>query len=101
MAQVSKTARRVSHTFMIRAPEARSAKLVGAFNGWDVEATAMRKNEYGQWTATLELAPGRYEYKYVVDGQWRREDACEESDRGCPHCVPNAFGSMNCVLNLV
>jgi len=37
--------------------------------------------------------PGRYEYRFVVDGQWRDDPACTER-------VPNGFGSENCVLRV-
>lgn len=100
MAQKNQTQKLVSHTFVRRAPDAKKVLLAGAFNGWDPASTPMRKKENGVWTVTLDLAPGRYEYKFVIDGEWRREEACEESDRGCPHCVPNPFGSMNCVVNI-
>lgn len=96
----SKTRKRPSHTFATRAPDAKNVRLAGSFNGWDPEATPMRRNEHGVWMVTLQLEPGRYEYKYVVDGTWRCEEACEQSHRGCPHCVPNDFGTWNCVFNL-
>ena len=100
MEQKKDVRRRQSRTFVRRAPEAKTVRLSGTFNGWDPEATPLRKQRNGMWTVTIELEPGRYEYKYVVDGRWLREEACEENDRGCPHCVPNAFGSKNCVLSV-
>jgi hypothetical protein len=36
------------------------------------------------------VMPGRYEYRFLRDGNW-------ENDRSCSGCVPNDFGSLNCV----
>ncbi|MBI3875935.1 MAG: glycoside hydrolase family 13, partial [Verrucomicrobia bacterium] len=36
------------------------------------------------------LAPGRYEYLFVVDGRWL-------SDPGADEAVPNRFGGWNSV----
>jgi len=77
-------------TFSILAPEARSVKLVGDFSGWEENPVDLKKLKSGQWKATLPLAEGRYEYRYLVDGQW-------QDDPNCPTRVPNAFGGQNCV----
>jgi len=39
------------------------------------------------------LTPGRYEYRFLVDGQWRNDPECAE-------CVANPFGSENCVIHV-
>ena len=44
--------------------------LAGSFNNWSTSATKMTKNSDGVWSATVDLEPGVYEYKYVVDGEW-------------------------------
>lgn len=77
-------------TFSILAPEARSVKLVGDFSGWEENPVDLKKLKSGQWKATLPLAEGRYEYRYLVDGRWH-------DDPNCPTRVPNAFGGQNCV----
>jgi 1,4-alpha-glucan branching enzyme len=76
--------------FEFSAPEAREVCLVGDFNGWDSHANPLKKATNGLWKATLPLAPGRYEYRFLADGQW-------ENDPSCSCCVPNQFGSKNCV----
>jgi len=76
--------------FEFSAPEAREVSLTGDFNGWDTRANTMKKTRNGLWKATLLLAPGRFEYRFVADGQW-------ENDPSCYCCVPNPFGSKNCV----
>ena len=42
--------------------------LAGSFNNWVPKA--MRKQKDGSFACTVELSPGTYEYKFVVDGQW-------------------------------
>jgi hypothetical protein len=39
------------------------------------------------------LPPGRYEYKFIVDGEWI-------PDPSEPHEVVNAFGSTNSVVEV-
>jgi len=76
--------------FEFLAPEARAVHLAGDFNQWDANAHPMKKDKNGKWATTLSLKPGRYEYRFVVDGKW-------ENDPACSNCVPNEFGSCNCV----
>lgn len=49
---------------------AKHIALAGEFNGWDKTATSMEKTDGGRWLASVNLKPGRYEYKFVVDGDW-------------------------------
>jgi hypothetical protein len=49
-------------------PSAYSVALAGTFNNWDSQSHAMTKDEEGTWSVVLELTPGRYEYKFVVNG---------------------------------
>ncbi|MFM1804883.1 MAG: hypothetical protein RL136_1762 [Planctomycetota bacterium] len=44
--------------------------LAGEFNGWSPDATPMERMGDGAFRATVELAEGRYPYKFVVDGRW-------------------------------
>jgi hypothetical protein len=54
----------------------------------------MKRVRKGQplFVAVLDLAPGRYEYRYVCDGEW----LC---DPNAP-CVPNEHGSENSVVEV-
>ena len=77
--------------FEFPAPAAQAVYLVGSFNNW--EAThRMQKDKKGIWKINLSLMPGRYEYRFLVDGKWENDPACPSSS-----CVPNEFGSSNCV----
>ena len=51
----------------------------------------MRPGSEGTWKATVWLPAGRYEYRFVVDGQWISDPSARES-------VQNTFGSTNSVL---
>ncbi len=72
-------------------PGARKVSVAGSFNEWDPDRTPMSRDLDGTWRATLSLKPGRYEYRFVVDGQW-------VSDHNARESVPNEFGSTNSVL---
>jgi len=77
--------------FALTLPQARSVAVAGTFNDWDLSRTVMTATPEGTWKATVWLPAGRYEYRFVVDGQWI-------SDPGARECVENSFGSTNSVL---
>lgn len=85
--------KRKTVTFELYAPEAVTVLLAGTFNRWDPVRTPLKKCEKGIWKATLELAPGRYEYRYRVDDTWQNDPSAAEF-------VPNAFGTWNCVIQV-
>ncbi len=76
--------------FDFSASESEAVYLVGDFNNWDSQATPLKRDKKGIWKASINLKPGRYEYRFLVDGHW-------ENDASCYGCVPNNLGSMNCV----
>lgn len=63
--------------FRFQHPWAQEVYLVGDFNGWDIAALPMARNEHGEWVCSLRLADGIYEYKYLADGVWHVDDAAE------------------------
>ena len=77
--------------FKITVPQARAVALAGTFNGWDPSRTLLRNEGGGLWRVVLPISPGRYEYRYVVDGRWLDDPKAKES-------VPNPFGGRNAVL---
>lgn len=80
--------------FVCHAPEATAVYLAGTFNDWSPEATPLSREEGGPWKVTIPLEPGRYEYKFLIDGQW----FCGAEQRR--ERVPNPFGSLNYVLEV-
>jgi hypothetical protein len=83
----------VKATFMFFEPHATRISLCGEFNGWSPEATPMQRQADGHWEATLALAPGRYQYKFVVDGQWIPDPRAQAN-------VFNEHGTLNSVVEL-
>lgn len=80
-------------TFSINAPEANQVMLMGDFNNWDRSVHPMKKNGKGVWTKMLLLPPRQYQYKFLVDGEWREDPANGDV---CANC----FGTRNNLLNL-
>jgi 1,4-alpha-glucan branching enzyme len=76
--------------FTLFAPEAQAASLAGDFNDWDVNSLPLKKDKRGSWKASVGLQPGRYEYRFWVDGEWY-------DDPGAHERAPNPFGSHNCI----
>lgn len=53
-------------------PDARQVFLSGTFNGWSTMQTPMKRSDKG-WTIGLPLKPGKYAYKYIIDGRWTQD----------------------------
>lgn len=81
--------------FVCHARDAREVYLAGTFNSWSPNTNPLMHDGNGLWTITIELTPGRHEFKFLVDGEWVCESACDSRAMGCPQCLPNPFGSMN------
>jgi 1,4-alpha-glucan branching enzyme len=77
--------------FAVRLDRANEVILSGDFNAWSLDQIRLVRAGDNLWTTTLELPPGEYQYRLLVDGEWRNPS---EANRR----VPNAFGSENCVL---
>jgi 1,4-alpha-glucan branching enzyme len=76
--------------FTLFAPEAQAASLLGDFNGWDVNSLPMKKDKKGAWKLSVSLSPGRYEYRFFVDGTWQNDPNAQDK-------VSNPFGSHNSI----
>ena len=50
--------------------DAEEVYLSGSFNNWSTLKTPMKRNKRG-WQVSLELAPGKHLYKFVIDGNWK------------------------------
>jgi 1,4-alpha-glucan branching enzyme len=61
---------------------------VGDFNSWDLKKHTMKKDDKGRWAKIVTLAPGGYEYKFLVDGEW-------QNDPNNDQVVHNPFGTLN------
>jgi chromosome partitioning protein len=74
---------------------AAEVRIAGDFNGWipDRGVSSLVEDEDGRrvWTKVLKLAPGTYQYRYVVDGEWR-------ADPDNPRFVAGPVGGRNSLL---
>ncbi|HLH54458.1 MAG TPA: isoamylase early set domain-containing protein [Verrucomicrobiae bacterium] len=78
--------------FILNLSGPKTATIAGTFNDWDIQKTPLRKDANGSWKTTLWLPPGRYEYRFVIDGaQWF-------SDPGAKESVPNQYGTTNSIV---
>ena len=83
----------VSVDFIFHSPEAKQVYLVGEFNNWESHSIPMWKRNEKEWKATLQLNPGRYEYKYLADGTWIENIPGIES-------VQNSLGTNNLIISV-
>lgn len=79
--------------FKLYAPQAKKVYLAGSFNNWSQKEDLAKKDSQGNWKIKFSLKPGRYEYKFFVDGSW-------VNDPKCTSCVWNSLGSQNCVIDI-
>ena len=86
---------KTDETVFVYTPTAKVKKvfLAGDFNEWKAETKRMVKVKDGSYRARLSLKPGRYEYKFVVDGEWM-------PDHQAPAEALNSFGTVNSVAVL-
>ncbi|MDR0932451.1 MAG: glycogen-binding domain-containing protein [Victivallales bacterium] len=88
------TAKRVCK-FAVKAKPGQKVSLSGSFNDWDPDAAPMQDRlGDGHYLCEVELSPGSYEYKFVVDDEWLLD---EEN----PNFAANDFGTLNSVLTVV
>ncbi|MDP1662776.1 MAG: glycogen-binding domain-containing protein [Phycisphaerales bacterium] len=80
------------------APDAKAVFVAGTFNDWNPQSHPLTRTRDGRWALTLDVPPGRYEYKFIIDGQWCCEPGSDKPFDGCPECVANEMGTMNRVL---
>jgi chromosome partitioning protein len=75
--------------------QAGDVQIAGDFNGWvpDKGVRSVIEAEDGSrvWTKILQLPPGTYQYRYIVDGEWR-EDPSNANE------APSPTGRVNSVL---
>ena len=81
-------------TFTIHAEKGKAVYLAGCFNEWSTTAKKMAyKAKEGLYAATVQLAPGEYQYKFVIDGTW-----CADPEN--VNAVKNDQGTFNSVVTV-
>jgi enterochelin esterase-like enzyme len=76
------------HTFRLDAPAAREVFLAGEMTDWDQRKRPLQRGGDGQWRLDVDLGPGQWLYKFVVDGRWIADPGPAERDsdgRGGEH----------------
>ena len=76
----------------LRADGARDVRITGEFSDWSPAGIPLSPEGPGSWTATLRLPPGEYQYRFIVDGDWR-------DDPEAPR-VENGLGGTNSLLKV-
>ena len=66
--------------------------VAGSFNKWNEQLFKMKKTKDG-WELTLQIKPGVYQYRFIVDGQWME-------DPHNPHKTENEFDEYNSVIDI-
>jgi len=90
----AKSASKKDTTFTIHAEKGKAVFLAGDFNGWDPTAKKMAyKARSGIYTATIKLAAGTYQYKFVIDGTW-----CADPENA--NAAPNEHGTFNSIVTV-
>jgi 1,4-alpha-glucan branching enzyme len=79
--------------FKFYAPKAKKVSLAGDFNKWDAKGNSAKKDTKGTWSAKVALKPGKYEYKFIVDGTWL-------NDPSNNILITNSFGTQNSVVEV-
>ena len=75
-------------TFELEDAPGKEVFLAGSFNNWQMTDKMTYREKDGVYSRRLLLGPGKYQYKFVVDGEWRLD--------GSNSCfVPNGFGELN------
>lgn len=88
-------------TFYLRNnTNAKKVMLAGSFNNWQPDILPMVKKDSG-WIAYVKLTPGKYWYKFIVDGSWTTDNdnlQNENDNRGNINSVyyqPNTFFKLD------
>ncbi|MFA6187477.1 MAG: isoamylase early set domain-containing protein [Phycisphaerae bacterium] len=78
--------------FTVYCPNASVVQLAGDFNKWQPQQSSMRRTDKKDyWETRLSLRPGRYCYRFVIDGKWQ-QDPCNSNTEA------NPYGELNSVL---
>ncbi|HEV7905997.1 MAG TPA: hypothetical protein VGO96_19310 [Pyrinomonadaceae bacterium] len=78
-------------TFKLRGyADAQVVVLAGSFNNWN-ESQLLFTREGDAWVCRIDLAPDRYTYKFIVDGNWILDPSNAETEE-------DQYGNLNSVL---
>jgi len=79
-----------NYTFILdKYSDAKKVNVAGSFNGWNKDTYQMARKDF-KWVFPIRLKPGKYTYKFVVDGKWILDpgnDLWEENEYGTGNSV--------------
>jgi chromosome partitioning protein len=78
--------------FATRFENASRVLIAGDFNNWSPMSSPLMSND-GKWVTKLPLSPGKYRYRFVVDGKW-------VTDPNNDRMEINEYGEMNNVVEV-
>ncbi len=93
-----------SYHVLVKSPEKKRVQLVlldkgfnevkikGEMNSWNPNVSSVVKKE-GKWITEMMLNPGKYQYKYLIDGMEINDPTNQDS-------VSNGIGGFNSVLSI-
>ncbi len=79
--------------FISPTPDAHNVFLVGDFNQWNERSHRLRRTGSKRYELEMEIPPGRYRFKYLIDGVWWNDPDAEEY-------APNPWGSEDSVISV-
>ena len=78
--------------FRYYGPTAKEVEIAGDFSHWEpIKDLMVQQKENKIWKGTIQLVPGRYQYKFIVDGEWK-------IDPHNPEVITSDSGISNSVL---
>ncbi len=81
-------------TFSVEAEPESEVSVAGTFNDWQpIKLACKQKAANAKFSRMIYLPSGRYEYKFLIDGNW-------SIDPDCPAWSPNEYGSLNSVVDV-
>lgn len=68
-----------------------TCQVAGDFNNW--QPVEMSRSKAGKFATEVQLPPGTYQYKFILDGQWM-------ADPENNTYVANAYGTINSIIQV-
>ena len=65
-------------TFDPKEKKHKKVQLAGDMNDWNPSKNPMQLKD-GKWEENVLVNPGKYQYKFVVDGKWIQDPECKET----------------------
>ncbi len=84
---------KVSIQFKLHAPHAKRVHVAGDFTNWATAARPLKRRADGTWITAVQLKPGRYKYKFLVDDDWLNDPAAAETE-------DDSFGGVNNLIEV-